>query len=123
MEWYNILALVLGCLGGSGGLVSLFTARAKRDGMQTDSMKKIIDEAQEERESLRRDKRELAERYESRIKALEEKTEKLERRDAIKMRAISSAYRCKLPDNISDCPVLKTLGEECEKNEGVCKIN
>lgn len=130
MEWYSILSLVFGFLGGSGGVVSLFTAKAKREGMVTNNMKQIIDEAQEERASLREDKKELArekkeleDRYEKRIKDLELKTEKLEKRDAIKMRAISSAYRCKLPAEIDDCPVLKTLSEECDKNEGICKIN
>lgn len=122
MEWYNIIALVLGCIGGSGGIVSLFTAKAKRDGMMTDSLKKIVDEVQDERDSLRKEKKENEERYEKRILALEQKTDKLERRDAIKVRAIGAAYRCRLPEEISDCPVLQTLSEECEKNEGVCKI-
>ena len=32
------------------------------------------------------------------------------------MRAINSAYRCKLPEKLpDDCPVLKTLSDESEE--------
>lgn len=88
----------------------------------TDNMKKIVDEAQEERDSLRKMHNEYVEYSDHRMKELETKVDKLEKREAIHLRIENSAYRCKLPSSINDCPVLKTLNEECEKNEGVCKI-
>ncbi|MCM1555819.1 MAG: hypothetical protein NC048_10065 [Bacteroides sp.] len=123
MEWYNIIVLIFGAIGGTGGIVSLFTAKAKRDGMLTESMQKIVDEAQEERASLRQIHNEYVEESDKRMKYLENKVNQLEKRDTIKMRAINSAYRCKLPAAIADCPVLKTLKDGCDRNEGVCKVN
>ena len=123
MAWYEIAIALVAGFGGISGFISLYTAKVKRDGLMTDNMKKIVDEAQEERDSLRKMHNEYVADSDKRIKELEVKVNKLEQRDAIKLRAINSAYRCKLPTAIKDCPVLKTLNEECDKNEGVCKIN
>lgn len=123
MAWYEIVIALVAGFGGISGFISLYTAKVKRDGLMTDNMKKIVDEAQEERDSLRKMHNEYVADTDKRMKGLEEKVDKLEKRDVIHQRTINAAWRCRFPEKIEDCPVLKTLNKECDKNEGVCKIN
>lgn len=116
MEWYNIVITIVGLIGGAGGFLSLYTAKAKKDSMEIDNFKKMFDEAQEERSSIRRQHTEYMEQTDRKIERLEGKIDYMEKRNAIKMRAINSAYRCKLPQKTLDCPVLKTLNQEEDKD-------
>ena len=112
MAWYNILAVVLGAFGGVGGFISLYTAHAKKTGMEVDNMIKVLGQAQEERETMKKN-----------LTRLEERVSASSKRDIIKMRAINSAYRCTVIKDVADCPVIHTLRQECDKNEGVCDVN
>ena len=116
MEWYNILVLILGGVGGTGGLISLYTAKAKKDSMEIDNFKKLFDEAQEERANIRQQHIDYMRQTDEKIMKLEQKIDFSDKRNAIKMRAINSAYRCKLPEKTEDCPVLQTLNQECDSD-------
>lgn len=112
MAWYDILAVILGAFGGIGGFISLYTARAKKTGMEVDNMVKVMNEGRTERDAMKK-----------RIASLEERVSASSKRDIIKMRAINSAYRCTAVKDVADCPVIHTLRQECDKNEGVCDVN
>lgn len=116
MEWYNIVITIVSLIGGTGGFISLYTAKAKKDSMEIDNFKKMFDEAQEERSNIRKQHSEYMEKTDRKIDRLEGKIDYMEKRNAIKMRAINSAYRCKLPEKTEDCPVLKTLNQECDSD-------
>lgn len=122
MEWYEILIAVLGLVGGTSGILSIYTAKAKKDSMEIDNFKKMFDEAQEERSNIRKQHSEYMTQTDGKIDKLEKKIDRMEKRNAIKMRAINSAYRCTYPKDIKECPVLKTLHDEenecdsCNKN-------
>lgn len=116
MEWYNILILLLGGIGGTGGLISLYTAKAKKSSMEIDNFKKLFDEAQEERENIRKSHQDYMAQTDAKILKLEQKIDYSDKRNAIKMRAINSAYRCKLPEKTEDCPVLQTLNSESDND-------
>lgn len=116
MEWYNIIVLILGGVGGTGGLISLYTAKAKKSSMEIDNFKKLFDEAQEERENIRQQHLDYMKQTDEKILKLEQKIDFSDKRNAIKMRAINSAYRCKLPEKTEDCPVLQTLNQECDSD-------
>lgn len=116
MEWYNILIMILGGVGGTGGIISIYTAKAKKDSMEIDNFKKLFDEAQEERENIRKQHIDYMAQTDAKIDRLEKKIDFSDKRNAIKMRAINSAYRCKLPEKTEDCPVLKTLNKECDSD-------
>jgi hypothetical protein len=45
MEWYNILCLVLGALGGTAGLVSIYHAKSHKDTIDINNMQEMLDEA------------------------------------------------------------------------------
>lgn len=129
MDLTNIILDVIGVVGGTGGLIALYTAKAKRRGMDADTkakevatMQGMINEAQEERKALREMHSEYRAETDRKIKNLEGKIDRFQRTNTLKIRAINSAYRCRLPEKISDCPVLQTLDEECIRNEGLCEV-
>lgn len=116
MEWYNILILILGGVGGTGGIISLYTAKEKKDSMEIDNFKKLFDEAQEERASIRQQHQDYMKQTDEKIDGLEKRIDYSDKRNAIKMRAINSAYRCTFPKDTKDCPVLRTLNTESDND-------
>ncbi|MCM1168885.1 MAG: hypothetical protein NC324_03005 [Bacteroides sp.] len=86
--------------------------RVKRDSAEIENLKKVIGTLQEERD-----------RADKRIEANEKKLDLFARRDLIKMRAINMAPGCRFIPEGKACPVLEQLHADCEKNEGVCRID
>lgn len=112
-----VLTDILEILIGGGLLtagVSIYMARAKKSTIEIENFKKLFDEAQEERENIRQQHIDYMAQTDAKIDRLERKIDYSDKRNAIKMRAINSAYRCKLPEKTEDCPVLKTLSKESE---------
>ncbi|MDE6493063.1 MAG: hypothetical protein K2L50_00575 [Bacteroidales bacterium] len=120
MAWYEILAVVFGAIGGTGGLVSLYTAQAKRNGMSIDNLKKIIEEARVERDEIRKTSKEDKQYYEQRLSEMKGEIDSIKKYAQILVRATNTAWRCQLPSKPSECPVIKILNEECDRNEGIC---
>lgn len=112
MEWYNIIVLVLGAVGGTGGIISIYTAHAKKTSIEIENLRNVLEEERTANEGL------LA-----RMKGLEELVDVLNKRDLLKMRAINAGWRCKFPADVSECPVIQTLRDECGKNENVCIVD
>lgn len=114
MEWWvnSLIALFGG--GFVSGVVHLYTAKAKKSTIEIENFKKLFDEAQEERENIRQQHIDYMAQTDAKIERLERKIDYSDKRNTIKMRAINSAYRCKLPEKTEDCPVLKTLSKESE---------
>lgn len=120
MEWYNILCLVLGALGGTAGIVSIYHAKSNKDTIDIGNMQNMLDEAHKmynEMNEIRQTERESFNKYkEDNMKYIEEfkvRFTKLESRLSdseevvLKLRSsIYSCYRCTLPTKIEECPVL-----------------
>lgn len=124
MDILSILSVILGGgVGGGiiGGIISLYNAKAKKNTIEIENLRKVIDEGQEERANIRQQHQEYMKQTDAKIDRLEKKIEYSDKRNAIKMRAINSAYRCKLPEKTEDCPVLKTLDKESK--DDVCSTN
>lgn len=121
MNWLD----VLGAVGGTAGVVSLakvgidvFMAKSGKTKVDVGNMQemlneahKMFDEANKRYNALAKrfdeykeesDKRE--EKYDKKIEVVENKVLSLER-------TVTQAYRCKYPDNIQDCPVVKAYEE------------
>lgn len=114
MEWYKLLSIILGGGGFLSLVIGIYTARAKKTTIEIENFKKLFDESQEERENIRKQHLDYMAQTDAKIDRLERKVDYMDKRNAIKMRAINSAYRCKLPEKTEDCPVLKTLSKESE---------
>ena len=120
MEWYDILCLILGALGGTAGLVTLYHAKSNKDTIDIGNMQEMLDEAhkmynemnelrQTETESFlkyKADNMKYIEEFKARFKNLEDRLSDSEE-VVLKLRSsIYSCYRCTLPSKIEECPVL-----------------
>ena len=88
MDWtvIGIIASAIVSIGSFG--LSIYNARVTRDGGEINNLRTII--------TTQGDL----------LKALEEKVDKLEKRDRTKTEAINTAYRCNKYEDKSECPVL-----------------
>lgn len=137
MEWYNILVLILGAVGGVGGLVGLYKAKAEKTSIEVENMQSMLEEAHKmfnemklEKESVSKEFHDYKEENMKYIGEFKDRFAKVERRldktENIVLQlkgAVYQGYRCKYPQNIEDCPVIKeyekTQCDKCDKCEQV----
>lgn len=114
MEWYNILAIVLGAFGGVGGFVALYKAKPERTSIEVKNMQEMLEEAHHMYDDARAETKELREEFseykkenmgyiaefKARFAKVESRLEKTEL-------AVYQGYRCPFPPKVADCPVLK----------------
>lgn len=121
MEWYEILVTVLGACGGISGFIAIYNAKPKKQSLVIDNFKKMLDEAQDERNQLRAQYNADNEKNNLKIEKLEKQMHELDVSINEKMKAINSAYRCKFPQTIDDCPVIQTINEDSNTKCNKCK--
>ena len=121
MEWYNILSIIVGALGGTAGFVGLYKAKSEKTtidvgNMQTmlDEAHKMYDEMKEEKDGVTQEFRDYKEetmnyieQFKARFAKVEERLDRAEKTVFQLTGAIYRGYRCKYPDSIEDCPVIK----------------
>lgn len=132
MEWYNILAIVLGAFGGVGGFVALYKAKPEKTSIEVQNMKEMLGEAHkmfdkmkeekeaehEEFEEYKKNNMEYVSEFKERFKKVEDRLDKAEQFVFTLKSAIYRGYRCPYPPNIEDCPIIKAYkGEGCEDCE------
>lgn len=124
MNWLEIL----GAIGGSAGVVALvkvgidvFNAKSNRTKVDIGNMQEMLNEAHrmyeemtekynslEKRIDEDRDKSRIyIDQLRDRILKVEDKSQKQEERINNMEKVINVAWRCKYPENVSDCPVIK----------------
>lgn len=139
MNWLEIITAI----GGSAGIVALvkvgidvFNAKSNKTTVDIKNMQEMLNEAHrmfneavakydalEKRIDEDRDKSHAyIEGLRNRIAKIEEKSQKQEERINNMEKVINLAWRCKYPENVSDCPVIKEyekrhLCENCAQNE------
>lgn len=126
MEWYNILAIVLGALGGTAGLVGLYKAKSEKTTIDVANMQTMLDEAHEMYNDARKETKELREEFSEYKKENMEYVAEFKKRFAtIEGRlektelAVFQGYRCPFPPKVADCPVIKEYEKgHCDE----CKV-
>ncbi len=135
MEWYNILALIFTAIGGATGMIALYKAKSENTtidvgNMQTmlDEAHKMYDEMKNEKNSVNKDFHDYKEENMKYISEFKDRFARLERRlDEAEQSvfhltgAIYQGYRCRFPENIAECPVIKEYeriycNEPCDGN-------
>lgn len=127
MEWYHILSIVLGAIGGIGGIsggISIYHAKSNKQSIDIDNLRDIIEEERTERQNLRNEYEGYKRSVDERIIMFKKEFAEMKETNMNYLKAIQRAYRCKLPTKIEDCPVIKEFNEsgclhncEAEKNE------
>jgi predicted nuclease with TOPRIM domain len=124
MNWLNIL----GAIGGSAGIVALikagidlYMAKGNRTSVDVKNMQEMLDEAhkmfdevvskyyalEERMEKDRAEAGKYVDGLRNRILKIEEKSQNQEERINKMEKVINLAWRCKYPENVSDCPVIQ----------------
>ena len=127
MEWYNILAIVLGALGGTAGLVGLYKAKSEKTGIDIDNMQQMLNEAHRMYDDARAETKELRDEFSeykkenmAYIKEFKERFNAVEDRLEQTELAVFQGYRCPFPPKQEDCPVLQEFNK-AKKNRSKCK--
>ena len=134
MEWYNILAIVLGAFGGVGGFVALYKAKPEKTSIEVQNMTEMLDEAhkmfntmKEEKEAEHKDFEEYKKNnmayvaeFKERFQKVEDRLDKAEQFVFTLKSAIYRGYRCPYPPSVEDCPIIKAYkGEGCDECEAL----
>lgn len=133
MEWYNIVLLLLGGIGGIGGiggLIALYKAKSEKTGIDINNMQemlaeahKMFDAACEEKEHIKQEftdykaeNMKYIGEFKARFAKVEGRLDKAEGTIFDLTGAVYQGYRCKYPENIEDCPVIKEYEKKhCKK--------
>jgi hypothetical protein len=114
MEWYNILAVIIGAFGGTAGVISLYKAKPEKTSIEVKNMQEMLEEAHHMYDDARNETKELRDEFseykkenmgyiaefKARFAKVESRLEKTEL-------AVYQGYRCPFPPKVADCPVLK----------------
>lgn len=129
MEWYNILAIVVGAFGGTAGLISLYKAKPEKTSIEVKNMTEMLDEAHkmfntmkeekeaehEEFEEYKKNNMAYVAEFKERFQKVEDRLDKAEQFVFTLKSAIYRGYRCPYPPKVEDCPIIKAYkGEGCE---------
>lgn len=115
MEWYNIVLLVFGGIGGTTGVISFYHARSNKQTIDISNLTSIIEEERKERATLRKEYDEYKDSVDERIRMFKVEFDKMKKNNLRYLKAVYQAYRCKFPQNVCDCPVIKAI-----EDSGVC---
>ena len=113
MEWYNILVLILGGFGGISGVISLYHAKSNKDTIDIKNLHSIIEDERTEREALTNEYHQYRKFVDEKVASVKKDFEELKAENKKMIKAIYQAYRCKLPEKMHDCPVIKTFEDSC----------
>ena len=119
MEWYNILVLILGGFGGISGVISLYHAKSNKDTIDIKNLHSIIEEERKEREDLTKEYYQYRQFVDKKVDSVKKDFEELKAENKKMIKAIYQAYRCKLPEKMHDCPVIKSFEDSCRCDECV----
>lgn len=113
MEWYNVISIIVGALGGTAGLIGMYKAKSEKTTIDVGNMQTMLDEAKKMYDTMSDEKKES----DAKLDALDKRVEGMEKRILVLTRAIYQGYRCAFPQKAEECPVLleyeKTHCQEC----------
>lgn len=112
MVWYEILAIILGALGGTGGVVALYKAKSQKDALDINNFHSLLEEERTERELIKQEFKDYKDEVERKVNEVKKDFEKLRQENGKLTTAIFRAYRCKYPEKTDDCPVIKAYQKE-----------
>lgn len=125
MEWYNILSIIVGALGGTAGIVGIYKAKSEKTGVDVNNMQNMLDEAHKMYDDARAETKELREEFKAyKLEMMEYVGEFKQRFNYVENRlekteiAVYQGYRCPFPPRQDDCPVLQEFNKskciECQ---------
>lgn len=133
MEWYNVVLLLLGGVGGIGGIggfIALYKAKSEKTSIDIQNLSQMLDEArkmyndacegkeqvQKEFSDYKTENMKYIGEFKERFAKVEKRLDKAEYTILDLTGAVYQGYRCKYPENVEDCPVIKEYEKKyCNK--------
>ena len=120
MEWYNILSIILGSVGGIGGIttaiIAVYNAKPNKDKIDIENYHSLLAEEREERELVRKEFKEYKEEVAKYKQFFKEKFDALQKHNDKLEDAINLGYKCPLIKEASDCVIIRQVEViECNK--------
>lgn len=122
MEWSEIVQNVLvpvGAFLGGGWILNFYNAKPKKNSIEIDNMRTVIDELQDVIKQNSESSEEYRKTTTEEINALKKEVRELSLRVDIKHEAIYASSGCKFVKKAEDCIVMQTFKEKCQQ----CGIN
>jgi DNA-binding transcriptional MerR regulator len=113
MSWYEIVAMMLGG-GAVSGVLALYNAKSNKTTVDISNLRAMIEEERKEREILKEEYKEYKIAVNEKVESVKRSFEELKQENQKMVTAILQAYRCKLPERIKDCPVIRAFNEKNE---------
>lgn len=113
MNWVEVFVMVLGAVGGTTGIISIYHAKSKKDTIDISNFHSLIEEERTERKNLANEYHEYKDIVDKKVASVKKEFEELKAENQKMLKSIYQAYRCKLPDKLSDCPVIRMFTEDC----------
>lgn len=111
MSWYEIVAMMLGG-GVVSGVLALYNAKSNKTTVDISNLRAMIEEERKERQTLAQEFADYKAEARGEIGNLRHRVTNMSE-------AIYMAYRCRFPETMADCPVIKAYEacKECRKTE------
>lgn len=116
MNWYDIIVILFGAVGGTTGLISLYHAKSKKDTIDISNFHSLLEEERTERKNLSQEYHEYKGIVERKVENVKKEFDELRHENQKMLKSIYQAYRCKLPERLHDCPVIRAFN-----NNGTCE--
>lgn len=114
MELINI---IMGFLGGGvvSGVLNLYTARPKKNSIEIENLRSVIDELQDVIKQNAESSKEYRKNTSEEISELKKEVKDLSLRVDIKHEAIYASSACTFIKSTDDCIVMKTFKKKCNE--------
>lgn len=112
MNWYEIAGLLLGGGGVASVFLALYNAKSNKTTVDISNLRALIDEERKERHALAKELADYKVEARGEIGNLRGKVMQM-------TEAIYMAYRCRFPETMTDCPVIKAYEtcSECKRTK------
>lgn len=111
--WYEIVVMLVGAIGGTTGLISIYHAKSKKDTIDISNFHSLIEEERTERKNLANEYHEYKAVVEEKVLSVKKEFEELRQTNQKMLMSIYQAYRCRLPARMHDCPVIAAYNNDC----------
>ena len=117
MNWVEVVVMVIGAIGGTTGIISLYHAKSKKDTIDISNFHSLLEEERTERKNLIEEYHNYKEQVDIKVSSVKEEFDELKKENQRMIKSIYQAYRCTLPDKMSDCPVIQMFQDNCACEE------
>lgn len=121
MSWVEVVVMVVGAVGGTTGIISLYHAKSNKDTIDIKNLHSIIEEERKEREDLTKEYYQYRQFVDKKVESVKKDFEELKTENKKMIKAIYQAYRCTFPEKMHDCPVIKTFEDSCHCEDCINK--